>query len=642
MADSAPADRDAQQAAQAPKGDSSVAHEKLTPVESGSPTTPTSSSTGGFPKLRSALRRERQRRSDPIWRPSLLSIRPLLGLLALGISVGCMFVSLAILLVSHNQPVSNWPVQPTVYLAIVTAAANAAIGFARYNAVPISWWSNVARGNTIEELERQWEAGHSVLLALRQHYRMGFTGITTLLVALMIIDGPLLQRSTTVGAATTTKDVTLDLRLTPELPTGFSGFATYRVLTTSGSANRVTEDWRSRAPINLDMPPCDGACAATVHAPGLIMTNCTSQSWPLTEADMYNPNATWGNWRGQMIDKAGSVLHANPFLFIDMTYYPPQYPRRSEVVVLEVGALNVGPSADGFTGAYVDTKCYYVPGILAYNLQIKGTEVTIAKAANQSRPVAVANNTHSLTFDVPASEAQPNTMDALTLYLNSFVATNVSLYMAPVAAPGNSWSMLSISPEYASEAVARYLNYSAPDPGWQLADPTPDIIADMNELLFRAGVLSSSWENATSLIDPGLAVNQSVPGRQTQTENVYRSNLRWFAGAAVLEMVAVLVVLPLFWGWWSLGKVALLSPVELALAFDAPLLRDVNSATGSAGVIGHLGGVRVQYGAMSDGVHGEGPASSSGESVRASVAFRLGIGESANVFRPHKGMRFDI
>ncbi|KAK3648497.1 hypothetical protein LTR22_013389 [Elasticomyces elasticus] len=140
-------------------------------------------------RLRSLISRHIQERSEPVWRPSMSSVRPLAGLLALILSISCMFVSLAILLASHEQPVRRWPIQPPVYLAIASAIANVALACARYLAVPIAWWYTASRGNSIRDLERQWEVSQSVALALRHNVRMGFAGFTTIVVALMIIDG---------------------------------------------------------------------------------------------------------------------------------------------------------------------------------------------------------------------------------------------------------------------------------------------------------------------------------------------------------------------------------------------------------------------------------------------------------------------
>ncbi|TKA82902.1 hypothetical protein B0A55_01165 [Friedmanniomyces simplex] len=160
-------------------------------------------------------------------------------------------------------------------------------------------------------------------------------------------------------------------------------------------------------------------------------------------------------------------------------------------------------------------------------------------------------------------------------------------------------------------------------------------------MLFRAGVVSTNWTNITSLIDEGLSVHQTLQVQQTVTQNVYRSDLRWFAGAAAFEIIAVLFVLPLFWGWWTLDKVSLLSPLDVALAFDAPLLREANSAKGASGVVKQTGDVQVKFGWVAD-MSRFYDTDSDETGVRGSACYRLGIAEKQRVLTPQKGMRFDV
>lgn len=125
------------------------------------------------------------------------------------------------------------------------------------------------------------------------------------------------------------------------------------------------------------------------------------------------------------------------------------------------------------------------------------------------------------------------------------------------------------------------------------------------------------------------------------TENVYQSDLRWFAGAAVLEILAVLLVLPLFWGWWNLDKMAILSPFDLALAFDAPLLKKANSAKGARWVVQEMGDVRVKYSVVKGGQKCV-DTDSDVTAVSGDAVYRLGIGEIETVMTPPKGMLFDV
>lgn len=63
-------------------------------------------------------------------------------------------------------------------------------------------------------------------------------------------------------------------------------------------------------------------------------------------------------------------------------------------------------------------------------------------------------------------------------------------------------------------------------------------------------------------------------------------------------MVVILSILPLFWGWWTLDKNPTLSPFRLALAFDAPIMDDVDPTKSVEGVIQSIGDVHVRYDAL--------------------------------------------
>ncbi|KAK3061032.1 hypothetical protein LTR53_019905, partial [Teratosphaeriaceae sp. CCFEE 6253] len=62
------------------------------PAPPSSPATSTPSKQTPSPrgKVSTVLQDHRRRKSEPVWRPSVISIRPLFGLLALGLSIACM------------------------------------------------------------------------------------------------------------------------------------------------------------------------------------------------------------------------------------------------------------------------------------------------------------------------------------------------------------------------------------------------------------------------------------------------------------------------------------------------------------------------------------------------------------------------
>ena len=115
------------------------------------------------------------------WQPTIIQSRPLSGLCALMLTWACMLAALGVLIASNNQPVTSWSVQPTVPLAILSAAGAASLRYAKGCAVPVSWWYNAMRGNTVQALEDQWQAGKGVVSALTSFRRAGWVSMATLL-----------------------------------------------------------------------------------------------------------------------------------------------------------------------------------------------------------------------------------------------------------------------------------------------------------------------------------------------------------------------------------------------------------------------------------------------------------------------------
>ena len=198
-----------------------------------------------------------------------------------------------------------------------------------------------------------------------------------------------------------------------------------------------------------------------------------------------------------------------------------------------------------------------------------------------------------------------------------------------------------------SAEAARHANFSNVPQDLNFRDPTPSIISNFNELMFRSGIATANWSNLTSLIDPGLSPKQTIKAQQTKTNNVFKSDLRWWAGAAAFDVLTILIVLPMFSNWWVLDRHRTLSPLELALVFNTPLLENVHSTAGARGVVHQLGDLRVRFGAVeeekisltksNDDMLGTGLSS---ENTNHISRWRLGIGRTENVVSPLNGMEF--
>ncbi len=80
-----------------------------------------------------------------------------------------------------------------------------------------------------------------------------------------------------------------------------------------------------------------------------------------------------------------------------------------------------------------------------------------------------------------------------------------------------------------------------------------------------------------------------------------------------------------------------MSPFAIALAFDAPILKDVNSAAGNRGVVEELGDKMLKFGVVD---HFNPPGYISQGGNNSFTPPRLGVGSCEDVVAPNAGQKF--
>ncbi|KAE9965356.1 hypothetical protein BLS_007692 [Venturia inaequalis] len=173
-----------------------------------------------------------------------------------------------------------------------------------------------------------------------------------------------------------------------------------------------------------------------------------------------------------------------------------------------------------------------------------------------------------------------------------------------------------------------------------ITDPTEYIIQELNNVAFRASLYyaTSTWndwryadapetpigsqENQTQYYESAaykaayqkyqdrasdFLANQTatlpfianVVGDQFSATLQYQTNLGFMFGAIFTMFFCVLCVLPSYWGFWELGRKVTLGPMEIASAFQAPVLDHptVSRTGGEVNILlKEVGERRVRYG----------------------------------------------
>lgn len=174
--------------------------------------------------------------------------------------------------------------------------------------VTIAWWTRARQGSTLTKLHHDWRSGTAFLGAVRAGRHMGLLGLACIVSTLVVVDGPLLQRSSTISTGIPSlKPVDLKSTMVPQLPRGYSGgwinssvlgysegwSKSFNTTMPSGTGGTVSNEVipGSNEPLALIssaffqnkpmlgmLSGCAGKCNATLLAPALAQTMCSSRS----------------------------------------------------------------------------------------------------------------------------------------------------------------------------------------------------------------------------------------------------------------------------------------------------------------------------------------------------------------------------
>jgi hypothetical protein len=538
------------------------------------------------------------------WKTTFFRLGPLTGFLAMLVALSSIVISLGILVASDGAAVSSWAIEPTVYLAICTAIANLAMRYACIQGVVVAWWIRAMSGKaTLRRLHHDWKSGTTLIGALTAGRNLGFLGIAMIFSTVVVMDGPLLQKSTSVITAPVQGElVILNVVMAQEVPTDYTGvwkqmmdprlngYYNPQYNATSPSSDggsipnnifaaalpsagaRLGSHFFSDALLSAVTTTYNGACKATIRAPALAVHHCTSQQKPVD------------------FNKAieGKLLAVAPPL--------DQYAFLSSVTLVTEGqqehieVVSAYSTTQDCVGTLNVTVCSLVPAVGEYNLSIS-QNLSLLEAPAHPRIVMLANNAYvNRTID-PTFGAYPST-------LGGIVDMNSQMSSSMIAAYRENGRVA-----YMTLAERMYIQfqYGKSDCGLtSFSDPFEYMMAYLNKAMVYAGALAATKERSflEQRMDPGLVdqVNTTVIGTPTGDHNVFHTDYWFFFAAALVEVVCVICISPTYWKWWELGRPVSFSPLEVAKAFEAPILADIGSNSSGREIARRKGGCPIQYG----------------------------------------------
>ncbi|KAF2842192.1 hypothetical protein M501DRAFT_1013551 [Patellaria atrata CBS 101060] len=613
--------------------------------------------------------------SEPAWTPGVWNQFPWIGAAGLLLVLVGMSCAVVILCVSNGKQVKKWPIEgrtvaPNVLVNLVNQISNLGLVTAIGQGIAIAWWRKAMRGGTIETLHRNHNYSMSFMSVLLSGKNFNLVALAVLMTKFAIIDSTLFQRSTQAtvnfnGNVSPNHEMVawVDSNWSANYG-GFTGFdnetkavnGIYAEIIDAYSTHiglgKVHDDRKS-----FEGCPAGLACKGNLDTMGFSFDCSTEiedvdygrayyeQYWPLSDnstadypvnmlwnvefAPVYstessNENETAGAIR-LVMEYVSSDYEENPAPVEDSENPPPSF--CPGILTRRVCTITPAVVSYPLTVLTASEKAPFQATHLQFN-EKKGYGFAEDLTANQIDGIKVIKRDD--LYEDPSFEM--STVAAIAFSLNNLYGSTASITQNrsqngwDLAVDGYSQSMFFADDWKKVIKTCDYnLDYTSETPSPDdIPDPLIDMLRNVNSFAFVAAMYISGSPAATPearTAANGRYPSKSFPVTVSGYVEMYETDFRFMAGAIAATVLTILLVLPVFWGFWQLGRKVSLAPFEIANAFGAPIFHGANTKNGAfEDLLGEVGDRRVQYGQL---LHGEKPGV-------------LGIAEPHRVARPAK------
>ncbi|KAF2710105.1 hypothetical protein K504DRAFT_404968 [Pleomassaria siparia CBS 279.74] len=583
------------------------------------------------------------------WRSGVWIRFPWYGFGALFAVVLLTGVSAGILLASDGSTIDSWAVgkdnaQLQVYISVIEMIMNFLILFALTEGVLIRFWRQLLHGTTLSSINDIYESAF-LWPAIKRIVRFQFNvvAIACLLAATSFIRGPLFQRASTVSATSIySGDGSMNLKIAPFPITEYFQSSEIDPRAQGGittAFSDVLKGLSSNTPQAYDETDSDCGEYCTGQVKGFaFQVDCstTTQSYDLASLPEECKSCKTEDCTMNCAFRANNDLNA--------TFFSVGYQVSND------SSTNAQDHIMTLTSTFKnDSSC-------AGNVQ---TQTCILKQVATDYNVVITNGTIDRVASKESATIYGDAMPLNKLLMEKYWPLAFATLFPPVTVnvkPVTDFSGLQYTKcvdetvqsgdtgQSCSNGTILSANVLANDPSVLYAtpsnvlsttddslcsltwrDPMPDILTKMQSLLFRitvdmaasdGSVFTPTYTDA-SLASLRKAWNQTIPITSTRTANVYRTNKIFVILGILFSMAGVAAILPLYTGFWELGRKVSLNPLEIARAFGAPLVEGLDGNITAEVVCIERGGMAVRYGALER--HGEEKKLRVEETSRATV-----------------------
>ncbi|RBR07853.1 uncharacterized protein FIESC28_10493 [Fusarium coffeatum] len=463
------------------------------------------------------------RLSEP-WQPGFWKRFPLKGFSSWLLSLISTIVVVVVLVLSDQTPVDQWDsrMQPTVWLALTSTISGAFLAHALAEGAAHSFWRQACKSTTLPNLEAIYASSTSLLeavcnLARLRSKRLGFASIV---VTLSMLRNPLIQRATLTTTQYSTIRESMNFHIARELPYGYGANLSGRntnIFFLTSNFSRIAQSYSSRDVVRAYNSSCDN-CTSTVQR---------SRRFDIS-AEVSSPAATAGG---------DYLFQINVTEYRGLEIYSSKNGSRLRFTTLWK------PSNDCSGDLKIQT-CDLTAGITKYPIVTEGAKVTLQGTWHDD---VFVESRHM----IPMGMGQSNILGGFSNILSSVFTSYAFMKRTTI------WGTeLLTSGLPATQHML--LNGSEPSCMDTWTNPMEDIIEAAREISFRASI-QYAHENTTN--------SQTTEFEKSIMQSVFETDYSKMAIALLVSTAGMLAILPLFWGFWELGRRVSLNPFEVVVAF---------------------------------------------------------------------------
>ncbi|KAF2014965.1 hypothetical protein BU24DRAFT_410655 [Aaosphaeria arxii CBS 175.79] len=563
------------------------------------------------------------------WKAGSWDRFPWCGFFALLLVIALTGASAGLLLASDGSSPDSWKVgndnaQPQVYISVFEMSMNILILFALWNGMVVRFWREMLHGTTLSAMHDIYESA-SLWPATKRIVRLQFNlvAVACLLAFASTLRGPLFQRSLTLlegqnSNVTDSIDIKIALFPIPEYFQSLQRSSSPMHTDITPAFSQMLQSVNSGDPIPFVHPPaCGERCNGTVKG-FTFAASCTSTSRPLdlsavpTECKTCSTEQCFVNCavlrRTELNHPVFSISHKTNITGAS-----------TEEQSLEITSLY---KQEGTCSGEVQIQtCSLTQVTGEYRVIIANGSISHSDPSSfTSSPEMRLNRTLMVTFWPLAFESLFPSIAVNVTPTEDFsrlqyqkCATSTQLdgsssvrFCTNGTEPQQSLSLNDPTVLFSTPPQDDTLTQSDPLCSLSWRDPMPSMLSKMRSLAFRITLDMAASDGAVfaptyTSADLDLLRkdwNQTVAVTSSRTQAVYKTSPALVVLGIVLSFLGVAAVMPLYYGFWELGRQVSLNPLEIARAFGAPLMDGLDGNVTAGMITVQRGGMAVRYGVL--------------------------------------------